>query len=400
MVETGLIDAVAQGLVTGSIIAAGALGLSLVYSIAEVPNFAHGDMLTVGAYLALALNNPSEIPFVPNAVALPFAVAAVGAVVVAGVFGGIYEKAVFARFRDKDADLITMVIVSLGLALFLQNLVLFLAGSANVTYDTVRRVNVNVDVYAAGSGLGVELTQRAGADLATLDAWGYSWLAVVAVLAVAVAAGVAVYRWRSADAGYERVHFVSPRVLAVATALAVAAGGAALTRGGTVATSNPAFSTRIGVSWKYGAILAVMLATMLCMNYVLKRTKTGRAMRATADDQSLARVRGVDIDRVQLVVWVLAAVLAAIAGVLLGWYASNLNPNMGFNLLLPVFAAVIVGGIDSPYGAALGGLLVGLSMDVGVYLLPAEFATYRTAIAFVILVAVLLVTPEGLWGDA
>lgn len=86
--------------------------------------------------------------------------------------------------------------------------------------------------------------------------------------------------------------------------------------------------------------------------------------------------------------------------VLLGWYASNLNPNMGFNLLLPVFAAVIVGGIDSPYGAALGGLLIGLSMDVGVYLLPAEFATYRTAIAFVILVAVLLVTPEGLWGDA
>ena len=73
---------------------------------------------------------------------------------------------------------------------------------------------------------------------------------------------------------------------------------------------------------------------------------------------------------------------------------------MGFNLLLPVFAAVIVGGIDSPYGAALGGLMIGLSMDVGAYLLPAEFATYRTAIAFVILVAVLLVKPEGLWGDA
>jgi neutral amino acid transport system permease protein len=400
MVDTGLVNALAQGVVTGSIIAAGALGLSLVYSIAEVPNFAHGDMLTVGAYLALALNNPGELPFVPNAVAVPFAVAAVGGVVVAGVFGGVYEKAVFSRFRDRDADLITMVIVSLGLALFLRNLVLFLAGSANVTYETVTRVDTNVDVYATGSGVGVELTKRIGGDIATLDAWGYGWLTVLAVLAVAVAAGVAVYRWRSADTGYERVHFVSPRVLAVATTLVVGAAAAAVARGGAVSTANPLYSTRVGVSWKYGAILGVMLATMLCMNYVLKRTKTGRAMRATADDQALARVRGVDIDRVQLVVWVLAAVLAAIAGVLLGWYASNLNPNMGFNLLLPVFAAVIVGGIDSPYGAALGGLMIGLSMDVGAYLLPAEFATYRTAIAFVILVAVLLVKPEGLWGDA
>jgi neutral amino acid transport system permease protein len=400
MVDTGLLNALAQGAVTGSIIAAGALGLSLVYSIAEVPNFAHGDMLTVGAYLALALNNPGELPFVPNAVAVPFAVAAVGGVALAGVFGGVYEKAVFARFRDKDADLITMVIVSLGLALVLRNLVLFIAGSANVTYDTVTRVDTNVDLYATSAGLGVELTQRSEGALRTLDAWSYSWPVVAAVVGVAAAAGVAVYRWRSGDDEFERVYFVSPRVLAVAAGLLAAAVGAAVARGGTVATADPLVSTRVGVSWKYGAILAVMTVTMLCMNYVLKRTKTGRAMRATADDQALARVRGVDIDRVQLVVWVLAAVLAAVAGVLLGWYASNLNPNMGFNLLLPVFAAVIVGGIDSPYGAALGGMLVGVSMDVGVYLLPAEYATYRIAIAFVILVAVLLVKPEGLWGDA
>jgi neutral amino acid transport system permease protein len=114
---------------------------------------------------------------------------------------------------------------------------------------------------------------------------------------------------------------------------------------------------------------------------------------------ALAEVRGVDIDRVQLVVWSLAGVLTALAGVLTGWFASNLNPNMGFSLLLPVFAAVILGGITSPYGAVLGALLIGVSMDVGVYLLPPEYATYRTAIAFVILILVLLVRPEGLWGD-
>ncbi|AHG03069.1 branched-chain amino acid ABC transporter permease [Halobacterium sp. DL1] len=400
MVETGIVNALLQGIVTGGIIAAGALGLSLVYSIAEVPNFAHGDMLTVGAYLALALNNPSELPLVPSTLVLPFALAAVGGVLLAGVFGGVYEKVVFKQFRGKDADLITMVIVSLGLALVLRNLVLFLVGSKNVTYDTVSRVDFNADLYLTGQGVAVEINQRAGGALQTLDAWGYGWPVVVAILLVAVAVGVAVYRWRTGDQGFEKVHFVSPWIWGVASGAVTLVAAALLARGAPLAVSDAVASTRVGYSRKFGIIIAVMIATMLCMNYVLKRTKTGRAMRATADDQALARVRGVDIDRVQLVVWVLAAVLAAIAGVLLGWYASNLNPNMGFSLLLPVFAAVIVGGIDSPYGAALGGLLIGISMDVGVYLLPAGFATYRTAIAFVILVAVLLVKPEGLWGDA
>jgi len=399
MVETGIANALLQGLVTGGIIAAGALGLSLVYSIAEVPNFAHGDMLTVGAYLALALNNPSELPLVPSTVVLPFALAAVGGVAIAGVLGSVYEKAIFKQFRGKDADLITMVIVSLGLALVLRNLVLFLVGSKNVTYDTVRRVNFNADLSLTADGAAIEINQRAGGALQTVDAWGYGWPVVVAVLLVAVAVGLAVYRWRSGDQGYEKVHFVSPWIWGVASGATTLVAVALLVRGAPLAGADAFASTRVGFSRKYGIIIAVMIATMLAMNYVLKRTKTGRAMRATADDQALARVRGVNIDRVQLVVWVLAAVLAAIAGVLLGWYASNLSPNMGFNLLLPVFAAVIVGGIDSPYGAALGGLLIGISMDVGVYLLPAGFATYRTAIAFIILVAVLLVKPEGLWGD-
>ncbi|MXR22469.1 branched-chain amino acid ABC transporter permease [Halobacterium bonnevillei] len=400
MVETGIVNALFQGVVTGGIIAAGALGLSLVYSIAEVPNFAHGDMLTVGAYLALALNSPGELVLVPNVLELPFAAAAIGSVALAGVLGGVYEKTVFKQFRGKDADLITMVIVSLGLALVLRNLVLFLVGTQNVTYDTVRRVNVNVDLYVTGGGVAVELNQRANGALQALDSWGYSWPVVIAGLLVAVGVGLAVYRWRRSDQSFEKVHFVSPWIWGVSAGAVALAAVAMLARGAPLSVADAVYSTRVGVSQKYGIIVAVMVATMLCMNYVLKRTKTGRAMRATADDQALARVRGVDIDRVQLVVWVLAAVLAAIAGVLLGWYASNLSPNMGFNLLLPVFAAVIVGGIDSPYGAALGGLLIGISMDVGVYLLPSGFATYRTAIAFVILVAVLLVKPEGLWGDS
>ncbi|MFB6270221.1 MAG: branched-chain amino acid ABC transporter permease, partial [Halobacterium sp.] len=263
MVETGILNALLQGVVTGGIIAAGALGLSLVYSIAEVPNFAHGDMLTVGAYLALALNSPSDLVLVPDVVALPFAVAAVGAVALAGALGAVYEKAVFKQFRGNDADLITMVIVSLGLALVLRNLVLFLVGTQNVTYDTVRRVNVNVDLYVTGSGVAVELNQRAGGALQPLDAWGYSWPVVAVGLLVAAAVGVAVYRWRTGDQSFEQVHFVSPWIWGVSAGSVALAAIAAVARGPPLSVADAAYGTRVGVSQKFAVIVAVMVATML-----------------------------------------------------------------------------------------------------------------------------------------
>ncbi|TKX52229.1 branched-chain amino acid ABC transporter permease, partial [Halorubrum sp. SP3] len=71
MVSPGLLDATVQGLITGAVIAGGALGLSLIYDIAEVPNFAHGDMITIGAYLALVFNNPGGIPFLPDFGSVP-----------------------------------------------------------------------------------------------------------------------------------------------------------------------------------------------------------------------------------------------------------------------------------------------------------------------------------------
>ena len=399
MVSTGFLDALLQGLITGSIIAAGALGLSLIYSIAEVPNFAHGDMITIGAYVALALNAPGKIPFLPVDGGLSMLTASVLGLGVAGVLAGGYEVAVFRQFRDRGADMITMVIVSLGLAMILRNVVLFLVGSKNVRYETARVTNTNFDFYLTPGGLGVETVQRQAGDLVTLGEWGYSWVVLFAVVGAALAAGVAVYRWRSTDTEYETVHLVSPRVWSAATVVAVLFALAALARGAPLATDASFWATRVGLSVKYVVILALTVSAMFGMNLLLKATKLGKAMRATADNMALAEVKGVDVDRVQLVVWVLAGVLTALAGVLTGWFSSSLNPNMGFVLLLPVFAAVILGGISSPYGAVLGGLLIGVSMDVGVYLLPASFTTYRTAIAFVLLIGVLLVNPDGIWGD-
>jgi neutral amino acid transport system permease protein len=398
MAQPGLLDALLQGLVTGSIIAAGALGLSLIYSIAEVPNFAHGDMITIGAYIALAVNAPGKIPFLPDAPGVGLAAAGAAALVLAGAFGGVYETVIFRRFRERDADLITMVIVSLGLAFILRNVVLFLVGSKNVTYDTQSVTNTNFDLLVRAGGVAVTTTKRQAGDLVVTGEWGYGWPVLVAVVAVAAAAAAGVYRWRRTDASFRTVYLVSPRVSAAATFLVVVGLGGALLRGAPVAGGD-LYATRVGLNVKSVVILGLVLLTMFLVNVLLKATRAGKAMRATADNMALAEVRGVDIDRIQLVVWGIAGVLTALAGVLTGWFASSLNPNMGFTLLLPIFAAVILGGISSPYGAVLGALVVGVSMDVGVFLLPAEYATYRTAIAFVILIAVLLVEPEGLWGD-
>ncbi|MFC7323007.1 branched-chain amino acid ABC transporter permease [Halorubrum rutilum] len=398
MVSAGLLDATAQGLITGAVIAGGALGLSLIYDIAEVPNFAHGDMITVGAYLALVFNNPAAIPFLPAFGSVPLPLAAVLGVALAGGLGAAYELAIFRKFRRRDADLITMVIVSLGLALVLRNAVLFLVGSKNIQYQTQSVVTTDFDFLLTRGGVTVVTTQRRAGELVTTGEWGYPWWLVVAGLLAAVAVGYATFALSSEDDDFTAVHLVPPRILAAAGSVATLLVVGAVVRLGPQGTDY-LLGTRVGLNVKHVTILAVVVAAMFVLNVLLKTTDLGRAMRATADNTDLAEVRGVDADRVQLVVWVVAAMLAALAGILTGWFATNLTPNMGFALLLPIFAAVILGGISSPYGAVAGAMIIGLSMDVGVYLLPAGSSTYRVAIAFVILIGVLLVRPEGIWGD-
>lgn len=398
MVSAGLLDATVQGLITGAVIAGGALGLSLIYDIAEVPNFAHGDMITIGAYLALVFNNPGEIPFLPDFGSAPFVLAAVIGVVLAGILGAVYELAIFRKFRNKDADLITMVIVSLGLALVLRNAVLFLVGSKNIQYQTQRVITTNFDFLVTQSGLTVITTQRQAGELVTTGEWGYPWWLVVVGILAAIAVGYALFAlYREEEEEFTTVYLVPPKILGAAGSIATVLLLGVFARLGPQGTDY-ILGTQIGLNVKHITILTVVIVAMFILNVVLKTTKLGRAMRATSDNMDLAKVRGVDADRVQLVVWVVAAMLAALAGILTGWFATNLTPNMGFALLLPIFAAVILGGISSPYGAVAGAMIIGVSMDVGVYLIPGS-STYRVAIAFVILIAVLLVKPEGIWGD-
>ena len=119
-------------------------------------------------------------------------------------------------------------------------------------------------------------------------------------------------------------------------------------------------------------------------------------MRATSENPVLARVAGIDPARVARWTWILGAGLAAIAGLFVG-LTVQVRPHMGADLLLPLFAAAILGGIGSVSGALLGGLIVGIAEALAV---PLIGAGYRAAVSFLILLAVLLVRPRGLLGSA
>ena len=141
-----------------------------------------------------------------------------------------------------------------------------------------------------------------------------------------------------------------------------------------------------------------MTVTMLAGTYyLLFRTRLGKAMRAMADNPDLARVSGINTDRIVLWTWTVAGVLVAVAGVMLALQA-QMKPELGFIILLPLFAATILGGIGSPHGAVIGGLVVGSVQEVSVTF---EFLSpgYKFSMAAIILIAILLVRPNGLFGQ-
>ncbi len=141
-------------------------------------------------------------------------------------------------------------------------------------------------------------------------------------------------------------------------------------------------------------LLVLTAVIVIGMERFMALSATGRAMRAVSEDPVLARVTGVDVDHVIRATWMIGGALACAAGIMLG-ITVQIRPFMGFDLLLPLFAAAILGGIGSVPGAVIGGLIVGISESLAVHIAGAN---YRAAIAFLILIAVLLVKPTGLFG--
>jgi branched-chain amino acid transport system permease protein len=142
-------------------------------------------------------------------------------------------------------------------------------------------------------------------------------------------------------------------------------------------------------------VLATAIALMAGLQYVVQRTRFGRAMRAVSYDAPAAALMGVPVDRVILGTFVLGSMLAAAAGILVGLSNPKIDPLMGLMPGLKAFVAAVLGGIGSVPGAMVGGLLLGVIETLVTGYLS---STYRDAIAFVILVLILLVRPTGLFG--
>jgi branched-chain amino acid transport system permease protein len=150
------------------------------------------------------------------------------------------------------------------------------------------------------------------------------------------------------------------------------------------------------------AMVASAIVLVVGLHLLLQHTDLGRKMRATADNPSLARASGIRVRRIELWTWIIGAGLAGAGGAFLGLF-NQLIPRMGFNLLLVIFAAVILGGIGSVYGAMLGGFLIGMVVQLTPILTSIGIpigSEYARALAFLIMVVVLLVRPQGIAGEA
>lgn len=227
-----------------------------------------------------------------------------------------------------------------------------------------------------------------------------------AAIPLAIAATIPL-AWAADRAFYARLRGSLPAVLLIssfATALMIRAvlylgfGPTPLSYGTGIVP--PLVWAGFRMQQRHASIILGATAAALSLHLLLSRSRAGRAMRAMADDPDLARITGVNVDAVIRLTWAVAAALAATAGVFLG-IDTELQPVMGFNVLLASFAAAILGGIGRPWGSALGGLILGLAEELSSYPLldgtPLLSPAYKTGVAFAVLVLMLIVRPQGLF---
>ncbi len=362
---------VVNGIVLGSIFVLGAVGLSLVYGVRNFANFAHGDILTLGAYIAFSLNALQSWNWV-SAVAVSDAVAVLGAMAAVGLGGALVLHLLFRRWTPLSLSLRRSIPLALllgglaGLGGLFPLLNLLRLGIAEVHVPTgllLSGVTAVVGTGLAGILFEVSIFRR------------LQYRGPVPSLIASIGLAFVLQNMISAIYGTDQVLYTVPS-------------------GRGVDIGSGIVLTMVG---QYTIVIGVVLVVTL--HLLLRYTKLGKAMRATSDDFDLARVTGIDVNRVIVYTWMIGAGFAAIGGVLLGLNA-QIKPLMGFGILLFVFAAVILGGIGSAYGALLGGYVIGITNEVAKALLfwSGFDAAWSPAFPFAIMVAMLLIRPEGLLG--
>ena len=282
-----MLQLIANGIIFGSIIALGAIGLTMVYGILKFANFAHGDTMSLGAYLALLFIN-LKLPF-PIAVVLSIAVSIAVAILI--------DHYLYRFFRKTGP--IILLISSIGVALFLRNVILLFWGP-DLTYYS-REIHLDFQIIP-------------GIRMNSSEIW----------------------------------------------------------------------------------IIGVTAVLIVLVHLFLKKTRIGKAMRASSDNMDLAEVVGIDTHRVIIWTWCVGTALAVFGGIMLG-VENGLRPPMGWELLLPLFAAAILGGIGQPYGAMVGGLIIGIAQEVSTGFIS---TAYKPAVAFIIMILVLFIRPQGIFGGS
>ena len=144
------------------------------------------------------------------------------------------------------------------------------------------------------------------------------------------------------------------------------------------------------------AIIGIAVAAMLVIHVLLRYTKLGKAMRATATDPDLARNCGIATDRIIDIAWAISGALCGLAGVILVMNVTAFTDTTGSEFLIPIIAVAVLGGIGQPYGAMLGALIIGIVSEVAAAIFNPE---YKDVVAFVILVIVLLARPQGILSE-
>lgn len=139
-------------------------------------------------------------------------------------------------------------------------------------------------------------------------------------------------------------------------------------------------------------IIIISLICVILLHLILSRTKYGKGFRAMAENRDLAQIRGINSKKLSNYVWLVSSGLAGLAGILLAM-TGTLHMELGWQQILIIMSVVIVGGMGNIYGTMVAALLIGLSMDISTMVVP---TSYRTAIAFVIVILVLLIRPQGL----
>jgi len=274
-----------------------------------------------------------------------------------------------------------------------------------LTYSILRFANfAHGEFLAWGTYFTLALASGFGAMFGgsgTLGSLSFGWPVIVAGVLAALLTGILAL-------ALDRLLFAKLRDRGNAIVMVMASFGASMALRSLlefIFTSEPAYFSRdiqMALPMAFGIrltpdqlfLLAMTAVLVLVMERFVALSPIGRAMRAVSENPVLARIAGVDVERVIRATWMIGGALACAAGVMLG-ITVQIRPFMGFDLLLPLFAAAILGGIGSVPGAVLGGLIVGIAEATAVQVVGAD---YRAAIAFLILIAVLLVRPAGIFG--